>query len=340
MSKSFATHQITCWHIVPRWVICFLAVFEMPRAGDIVQMVSFLSGIYVWKLVFFSLSFPTSQPWRIQFHSLFFSACEFDLISKSQPKSCGWLNCGHRIQLCLIMHGKYIFVRMINATGIRIFGRFSLFAAMSQRESTPFLGTPWQIRKWHISSHCWMWQAAIVSGIFKHDSNVTLSTGFSLCRICSSWPLDLNWRPQDCQCERCKTESNYLGGFFLIKFYISILATLYIWNWQRKWKGEKKKSGLPNWIITRFKIKFIRRWSSVTSVPYFVHTVSIRMSFVCWSSFCGTEHQTRIRNENYNESPSSLKYAHIPIQNGCKIIHHIWMKQRHFFASAALTILT
>lgn len=52
------------------------------------------------------------------------------------------------------------------------------------------------------------------------------------------------------------------------------------------------------------------------------------MTFLVGVVFCGQ--QTRIRNESHNESLSSLKYAHIQFEMRCKIIHHIWMKQRFF----------
>lgn len=50
---------------------------------------------------------------------------------------------------------------------------------------------------------------------------------------------------------------------------------------EKERERRRKEWPVPNWIITRFKIKFIRRWSSVTSVPCTVWHSSMRYHFEC-----------------------------------------------------------
>lgn len=215
----------------------------MPRAGDIVQMVSFLSGIYVWKLIFFlSLSL------RLNRDEFSFIRCFFRLRI--------WFNFKVTAEMLWLVElwppdptVPYYAWKIHFRENDKCYGNPHFWSLQFVWSNV----TTWiDSFPWHPMANSQMAYLFTLLNVTSSNSQWNFQTWFqrdtfnrfltmqNLLILAARLELTMR-RPQDWRCERCKTESNYLGGFFLIKFYISILATLYIWNWQRKREREKEE---------------------------------------------------------------------------------------------------
>lgn len=99
--------------------------------------------------------------------------------------------------------------------------------------------------------------------------------------------------------------------FFLLIFTLAFLRHC-IFGIRLRMSEKKRRS--PNWIITWFK-------NLIYSPLVFCHIRSYLPAHerhLCWCSFCNGNKQES-KNENPNESPSSLKYAHIQFEMDAKL---------------------